>query len=76
VIQLPTDSIRFVKELYPRLKPADDVIERYRTALDKLPAIAVFSTPLLPFVVSPAPLSPQSGSASANTRRAIETPHR
>lgn len=34
-------DIRFVKELYPRLKPHDDVVERYRDALDQLPPIVV-----------------------------------
>lgn len=35
------DAIRFVKELYPRLKPLDDVVERYRDALANLPPIIV-----------------------------------
>lgn len=39
--QLRCDEIRYVKELYPRLKPLDDVIERYRDALDNLPPITV-----------------------------------
>lgn len=38
---IPTGSVRFVKELYPRLKPHDDVVERYRDALDNLPPIVV-----------------------------------
>ena len=38
---MPCDEIRFVKELYPRLKPLDDVVERYRDALDNLPPITV-----------------------------------
>jgi hypothetical protein len=38
---LPIESVRFVKELYPRLKPHDDVIERYRDALAQLPPIVV-----------------------------------
>lgn len=38
---IPTGSVRFVKELYPRLKPHDDVVERYRDALDNLPPIAI-----------------------------------
>ena len=38
---IPVDSVRYVKELYPRLKPIDDVIERYRDALDNLPPIVV-----------------------------------
>jgi hypothetical protein len=32
-------DVRFVKELYPRLKPLDDVVERYRDAIDDLPPI-------------------------------------
>lgn len=38
---IKTADVRYVKELYPRLKPRDDVIERYRDALDRLPAIVV-----------------------------------
>jgi hypothetical protein len=38
---IPTGAVRFVKELYPRLKPHDDVVERYRDALDNLPPIVV-----------------------------------
>lgn len=38
---LATKSIRFVPDLYPRLKPSDDVVERYRDALDRLPPITV-----------------------------------
>ena len=34
---LPLGKVRFVKELYPRLKADDDAIERYREALDLLP---------------------------------------
>lgn len=34
-------EVRFVKELYPRLKPHDEVVERYRDALDQLPPIIV-----------------------------------
>lgn len=34
-------SVRFVKELYPRMKPLDDVIERYRDAVENLPPIVV-----------------------------------
>jgi transposase len=41
VSQVPIESIRLVKNLYPRLKPIDDVIERYRDALDNLPPIVV-----------------------------------
>lgn len=35
------DEIRFVKELYPRLKPDDETIERYRDSLEYLPPIVV-----------------------------------
>lgn len=34
-------DIRYVAELYPRLKPSDEVIERYIAAIDQLPPIAV-----------------------------------
>jgi hypothetical protein len=36
-----TSDIRFVKELYPRLREDDAAIERYRAAIDRLPPIAV-----------------------------------
>lgn len=36
-----TGDVRFVKELYPRLRPHDDVVERYRDAIDNLPPIVV-----------------------------------
>lgn len=39
--EIPCASVRFIKELYPRLKPLDDVVERYRDALDRLPPICV-----------------------------------
>lgn len=38
---IQVSTIRFVKELYPRIKPNDDAIERYRDALDKLPPIVI-----------------------------------
>ena len=38
---IPVGAVRYVKELYPRLKPLDDVIERYRDALANLPPITV-----------------------------------
>lgn len=41
VSELPTGAIRFVKELYPRLKPSDEAVERYRDALCNLPPIIV-----------------------------------
>ncbi len=34
-------DVRYVKELYPRLKPSDEVIDRYIDALDNLPPITV-----------------------------------
>jgi DNA methylase len=40
-MRMRTDAIRFVKELYPRLKPSDEVIERYVDAIDMLPPIAI-----------------------------------
>jgi len=39
--RLPLATIKFIKELYPRLREDDAVIERYRVALDKLPPITV-----------------------------------
>lgn len=39
--EIAVSEVRFVKELYPRLKPHDDVVERYRDALDNLPPIVV-----------------------------------
>jgi hypothetical protein len=38
---IQVSTIRFVKELYPRIKPNDEAIERYRDALDKLPPIII-----------------------------------
>jgi DNA modification methylase len=38
---LPIDQIRFVKELYPRLRQDDAAITRYRAALDRLPPIVI-----------------------------------
>lgn len=38
---MKVDDVRFVKELYPRLREDDAAIERYRSALDKLPPIVV-----------------------------------
>jgi hypothetical protein len=40
-ITLPVDAVEYVKELYPRLKPDDATIERYRDAIDNLPPIVV-----------------------------------
>ena len=34
-------DVEYVKDLYPRLKPNDDAIERYRDAVDCLPPIVV-----------------------------------
>lgn len=41
VVEIPCSSVRYVKELYPRIKPQDDVIERYRDAIENLPPIVV-----------------------------------
>jgi len=38
---ISTDAVEYVKELYPRLRPDDSAIERYRDALDNLPPIVV-----------------------------------
>lgn len=38
---MKVSDVRYVKDLYPRLKPSDEVIERYIDALDNLPPIAV-----------------------------------
>lgn len=38
---IPIESVRFVKELYPRLREDDAAIERYRAAIDLLPPIVV-----------------------------------
>lgn len=38
---MKVDDVRFVKELYPRLREDDAAIERYRAALDRLPPIVV-----------------------------------
>lgn len=38
---ISVNDVRYVKELYPRLKPHDDAIERYRNALANLPPIVV-----------------------------------
>lgn len=41
VVDIPVESIEFVKELYPRLREDDAAIERYRHAIDRLPPIKV-----------------------------------
>lgn len=38
---LPIESVRFVKELYPRLREDDAAVDRYRAAIDRLPPIVV-----------------------------------
>lgn len=38
---LPVDRVEYVKELYPRLRPDDAAIERYRDGIDNLPPIVV-----------------------------------
>ena len=40
-VTIPTADVEYVKDLYPRLKPDDDAIERYRDAVDRLPPIVV-----------------------------------
>ena len=41
VAHCAVSDVRFVKELYPRLKPNDETIERYRDAIDGLPPIVI-----------------------------------
>jgi len=41
VSTLNINDVRLVKALYPRLKPSDHVIERYRDAIDNLPPIVI-----------------------------------
>lgn len=38
---IPIDDVRFVKELYPRLREDDAAIERYRASIELLPPIVV-----------------------------------
>lgn len=38
---ISVDQVEYVKELYPRLRPDDAAIERYRDAIDNLPPIVV-----------------------------------
>lgn len=38
---IAVDQVEYVKELYPRLRPDDAAIERYRDAIDALPPIVV-----------------------------------
>jgi hypothetical protein len=38
---LPIANIRFVKELYPRIREDDSKIEQYRTAIENLPPIII-----------------------------------
>jgi hypothetical protein len=40
-VDVPIDAVEYVKELYPRLRPDDAAIERYRDAIDNLPPIVV-----------------------------------
>lgn len=46
-VMIPVDSVRFVKELYPRLREDDAAIQRYRAALDRLPPIVTARDGLL-----------------------------
>ena len=41
VSTIPVSDVRFVKELYPRHKPHDDLIQQYRDAIGDLPPIVV-----------------------------------
>lgn len=38
---VPIEQVRFVKELYPRLREDDAAIERYRASIDRLPPIII-----------------------------------
>ena len=40
-ITIGVDDVEYVKELYPRLKPDDGTIERYRNAIGNLPPIVL-----------------------------------
>ncbi len=40
-VLISVESVRFVKELYPRIRENDEAIERYRASLELLPAIIV-----------------------------------
>jgi DNA methylase len=40
-VAIPVDSVRYVKELYPRLNHDEAAIERYRDALDRVPPIKI-----------------------------------
>jgi hypothetical protein len=40
-LTIAVDKVRFVKELYPRLREDDAAIERYRASIDLLPPITV-----------------------------------
>lgn len=40
-ITISVDDVEYVKELYPRLKPDDSTIERYRNAIGNLPPIVL-----------------------------------
>ena len=41
VSEIKTSDVEFVKELYPRIKPDDATIERYRDAIENLPPIVL-----------------------------------
>src|SRR6266446_5151704 len=38
-IEIPVNNIEFVKELYPRLRESEEIVEKYRGSLDLLPPI-------------------------------------
>lgn len=41
IVSVAVADVEFVKELYPRLREDDAAIERYRTAIDRLPPIVL-----------------------------------
>lgn len=47
IAPVPVSSVRFVKELYPRLREDDATIERYRDSIELLPPIAIARDGLL-----------------------------
>ena len=41
IIKIPVSEVKFVKELYPRLKENETAIEQYKDAIEKLPPIII-----------------------------------
>jgi len=41
VVRVKVTDVEYVKDLYPRLRPDDDAVERYRDAVDRLPPIVL-----------------------------------